>query len=68
MEIDTASMSAAVTPASVARQQSLGAQIVSTTLDYMHAHKNCSGTCDYTFQKDVLSAHTGKGTIINVLA
>jgi hypothetical protein len=67
MEIDTASMAAAVAPASVARQ-SLGAQTVSTTLDYMHAQKNCSGSCDYTFQKDVLSAHTGKGTIINVLA
>lgn len=65
--------------ASAMSQQTLGAQVVSTTLDYMNQGSSIGSNASYDFQTKVLTAamsdatqssgtDTGVGTIINIIA
>jgi len=47
-------------------KETFGAAVVSTTLDYMHTNTNrYQNQNTYSFQKDVLGAYAGKGTILD---
>lgn len=53
---------------STVQKQDLGAELISKTLDTMNKTSSSGQNTDYQFQKDVLSAATGKGTILDIIS
>ncbi len=67
MEIQSSEMSVIMQTRAL-DQKKPGSEVISKTLDFMNQSKNSLSKSDFDFQKDVLSAATGKGSIINLLA